>query len=918
MNATPIAEFAQYRFLRDSGGGVVTLPSQGSDEKCLLVLDCDRWALARLHIFEGAAVRGEKLAAFEEEMRRVSACRDERIARILTWGRDGEELFYADAMRDGEPLPTYLGRTGGVPLPIACGWVLGFLDLFAPGSAAFGSGPLPASVDQLTTMNFEVVRSRDGSARLVFSEFRGWTKPGGHVREHRLEWSLAQVFCSLVAGVPIRTFHRDSLPRNFDTLPPRIQEVVLTALDESHDSLAGFREGMRAGAAAEESGGSAIAAAPKRPLRDWLDHELQTAAPGQADRSLPATPEPYDEAYAIATHLRGGATNLQVLPGPSSIPREGWLNQHHDATRRPGRGRIHQLQVNYIEDLGPVTLVGEERVEGVDLDALVERSGPMDWPLVRRVAGRLQRALDALESQPGAGAVWWLPAENIFFLSGTRSLEASVALIGRKGPVAWEEFPLKFRLHQTVESLKRAVGLPAAVRELTRLPGRQHEAARRSAIALPLLWQLFTGTRFRWDEPVTTASLPGTLGGLFERTRLALVEDPTGLEDGLFPQFLAMEPVLEDSGPAEPVKPSTEPGDEGEAGDASPVPDPFDEVEALLSGQLYLGDLGLESPEPVRVEAGSAVETIPMPEDLPRRSPAALWVGITLAAIVAAAGTGFALSGWSARLGLFRSASGLSFTLPEFRAAPVTLDEVAKPALSELLLAEGSPQSLRLLPMMKRIDLESVTREVEPWLRHLHARGNDQAARVMGLLSLALSQPDGTAAGWFLEAARKGDAESAYRYAALLWDPAAKSVTDSEALRLLESAAEAGHAGAQQLFSLTKAQAGDGEAAYRWMRQAAEQGWRPAVYELGILLAGGTGTKVDRAGAADHFRRAAEQGDERAMYDYGRCLAEGFGMPANFTEAVRWVRLASAAGHGGALRWLLDRGLETGAGPAQE
>ncbi len=907
MKSAPIAEFAQYRFLRDSGGGVVTLPTQGGDEKTLLVLDCDRWALARLHIFEGAAVRAEKLEAFEEEMRRVAAYRDDRIARILSWGRDGEELFYADPMRDGEPLPVYLGRSGGVPLALACRWILDFIELFAPESTAAGDAAIPASVEQLTTMNFEVVRTREGVSRLVFSEFRGWTKPGARVREHRLEGNLAQVFCSLVAGVPIRTFHRDSLPRNFDTLPSRMQEVVIDALEEQGDTLATFREVMRQGAANDEE----VGASPKLPLRDWLDRELQAAAPGRIDRCLPGSIEPFEEAYAISTLLRGGSANLQVLPGPASIPREGWLNQHHDATRRPGRGRIHQLQVNYIEDLGAVTLVGEERVEGVDLAALVERSGPIDWEVAQRLAARLQRSLDVLESQPGAGAVWWLPAENILLVSGTRSLEASVALIGRKGPSAWEEFPLKFRLHQTVASLMQSVGLPAVVRELTRQPGRQHQAARRSAIALPLLWRIFTGTPFRWDEPVPAMILPAGLADLLEDARQHLTDDPCGIEIDLFERFIGMEKPAESA-------PITEPGSSPEAESVAGAVPAYDEVEALLSGSLYEGELGLESEAPAQLAvAGIPIAPGGAPEgiEVRRRSSPLLWTGIVVAAIVAAAATGFALSGWNGRMGLFRSAGEMTFTLPEFRAVPVTLDDVAKPALSEVLLEEGSPQSLRLLPMMKRIDQDSVTREVEPWLRHLLARGQVKGARVMGLLTLALAQPDQTAAGWFLEGARKGDAESSYRYAALLWDPARRALPDVEAANLLATAATSGHPGAQELHALLRAAAGDDAGAFAAMQRAAAQDWLPAIYQLGILHALGRGTPVDREAAADHFRRAAERGDERAMYDYGRCLAEGFGVDTNFTEGVRWVRLASAAGHGGALRWLLDRSLEPGTRP---
>jgi len=41
---------------------------------------------------------------------------------------------------------------------------------------------------------------------------------------------LAQVFCSLVGGIPLREFRSDSLPRNFDELEVRIRNVILDAL----------------------------------------------------------------------------------------------------------------------------------------------------------------------------------------------------------------------------------------------------------------------------------------------------------------------------------------------------------------------------------------------------------------------------------------------------------------------------------------------------------------------------------------------------------------------------------------------------------------------------------------------------------------------------------------------------------------
>ena len=154
MKIPAISEFAQYRFVRDARGNVINLPSQGVDERILLVLDCERWGLARLHIFEGAAARKDKLEAFQAELQQIAEIRSDHVSRLVSWGRDAEELFYADEMQDGEPLTTYLGRTGRVPVPVASEWILQLLTCFE------SLDRLPPSLERFSTLNFEVVMNR--------------------------------------------------------------------------------------------------------------------------------------------------------------------------------------------------------------------------------------------------------------------------------------------------------------------------------------------------------------------------------------------------------------------------------------------------------------------------------------------------------------------------------------------------------------------------------------------------------------------------------------------------------------------------------------------------------------------------------------------------------------------------------------
>ena len=893
------AEFAQFRFVRDGKGNVVTLPCVGSEERILLVLDCERWGLARLHIFEEAAARADKREAFEEEMQAVSGWESESVSRLYSWGRDGEELFYADAMRDGEPLPEYLGRSGKVPVATAARWIGTFIEHVAARES------LPASMDRFTTLNFEVVRDRRDGVDLVFSEFNGWTRPGARVREHRREWNLVQVFCSLVGGVPVRTFHPDSLPRNFEELPARLREVILAILaEDGRDRLSGLREVLQGIGQTEEE----AVASPRMPLREWLARELTEVFPGEVDRSLPETFPGRREAYAIPTRIRGTATNLQILPGADSLPREGWLNQHHDSTRRPGRGLIHQLQVGFLEDAGPITLVGEERIDGIDLAALLARTGPLDFETVRGISVRLEEALDTLERRTAACGVWWLPPENVLMLAGTRSVSGAAGFFDRKGSAAWVETPLKFRLHQTLPALLDGIDLPARVRELSRLPGKSFEEVRRSVVALPLLWTLLTGATFSWRRRAEHALVPASLSERFEQFRRALVEEPEGLEESFFRCFARFEPADDPS-----VAPTVEHLLCG--GDAE-IDQAIEEVAHRLDDSLFQGEFALAAssgpPLAVGDPAPAASDAVPSgvgdeTGSRSRRGPFAYAFWTALAAVIAAALLGLALHEWTIREGPYEKGGVVELALPDFLLLHEGMKERARDELSSYLLSENSPQSLRLLPLVERIDGGILHREIEPWLRHLGAKGDPAALRIMGLLAQAHGDSTETVMGWYLEGARKGDPESCYRYAAVSWDPAGKRFPDPECEGFLRRAVVAGHSGAGELLAHFLAAGGDSAGAFDAMEASASAGWVPGIYQAGLFIAAGNGCPPDPGKGVALLRKAAELGEVRAMYDFGRCLDHGFGVSVSHPEAIRWMRLAAGRGHGAALRWLLDR-----------
>ncbi len=897
MDHASDAEFAPYRFVRAASGEPVELPAGGPDATTRLVLDGERWGLARLHRLAEAARREGAPEAFEEEMRYRSECGAGLVNSVLAWGRRGEELFYVDAMRDGEPLPAYLARVGGVSLPVASRWILGLIGCFDEAA------PPPRLARSLSTAGFEAVRGRRGRVDLVLSGFCGGQRCAAPGEEGGLERSLAGLFLDLVGG-----------EAGLGSLPSAIGDAVLGLLSGEGGGPTALREAMALGGGTGEES----VPLPRMPWREWLRRELESA--GSPEHRLPEWPAPDDDPYAISATVRGRATHLHPLPGPASLPRGGWLEQHHDATRRPGRSGVSQLPVTWIEDLPAITLVGEARVEGVDLAALLERLGPLDLETTALLGERIDSALAALEGRAGACPVWWLPPENVLLLTGSRSLSESAEWFGRQGRGAWSGAPLKLRLHQTSSSLVDGIGLPAKLRGL--LAGEASEALRRWVLALPLLWQMLSGRRFRWEQAIQQDRLPAAVLARFEACRRTLLEVPETVVGNLFRDF-ARWPLAETAVLAGAEASGAEEGDGPAAGEASGaavaveaagIAAPRAEASAR---EAAVRETAGETPEdeakgrPPTPHGGRAVaERLAFGGEGSRRGDSPFpWLWIGVAAAVLAAMTGHALSGWSEDLGPFRPADGPAFVLPAPESASPAPGEPAK-ALGDYLLAEGSVRSLRLLPKLEDLDHAVARGDFESWLGRLSSEGDPVAARVMGVLALAFGEANGRPAeAWFREAARRGDSDSCHRLAALVWDVRRGSPSDPEAVELLRQAAASGHPASRELLAQHLIAEGDPVAAFETMGRAAAQGRASAVHRLGVLQAGGLGCPADPTHAAAQFRRAAELGDERAMHDYALCLAGGFGLPAHFPEALRWMRLASARGHVPAQRWLRGRGL---------
>ena len=80
------------------------------------------------------------------------------------------------------------------------------------------------------------------------------------------------------------------------------------------------------------------------------------------------------------------------------------------------------------------------------------------------------------------------------------------------------------------------------------------------------------------------------------------------------------------------------------------------------------------------------------------------------------------------------------------------------------------------------------------------------------------------------------------------------------------------------------------------IRARAEQGDASAQVNLGVMYADGEGVPQDYSEAVRWYRLAAEQGDADAQFNLGIMYANGEGVPQDYSEAMRWFQLAAEQG----------------------
>ena len=82
----------------------------------------------------------------------------------------------------------------------------------------------------------------------------------------------------------------------------------------------------------------------------------------------------------------------------------------------------------------------------------------------------------------------------------------------------------------------------------------------------------------------------------------------------------------------------------------------------------------------------------------------------------------------------------------------------------------------------------------------------------------------------------------------------------------------------------------------RYIRSAAEHGFKAAQIVWGQMLLDGRGVRPDRAAAYRWFSRAASIGSPDGLNMVGRCHELGWGVPVDHVEAARWFRRAAEKG----------------------
>ncbi len=107
----------------------------------------------------------------------------------------------------------------------------------------------------------------------------------------------------------------------------------------------------------------------------------------------------------------------------------------------------------------------------------------------------------------------------------------------------------------------------------------------------------------------------------------------------------------------------------------------------------------------------------------------------------------------------------------------------------------------------------------------------------------------------------------------------------------------AGEAGADTTTKAASRRAPHLASAVEWLTRAAELGHADAQYELGQMHAQGLGTAQDFERALHCYQQAAEQGHDKAQFNLGFLHAHGQGVAQDYVKAYEWYAISDASGY---------------------
>ena len=136
--------------------------------------------------------------------------------------------------------------------------------------------------------------------------------------------------------------------------------------------------------------------------------------------------------------------------------------------------------------------------------------------------------------------------------------------------------------------------------------------------------------------------------------------------------------------------------------------------------------------------------------------------------------------------------------------------------------------------------------------------------------------------------------------------PGSAAQTDKSAVRPLDDGRRPHPSALERTFDLGLNAYGhhDYQAAFKHFSEAAEAGYAPSQYALGVMYQRGQGVEESASRAAAWFEKAARQGHASAQFALAKAYLSGRGAPKDSKKGNSWLEKAAAQGHEGAKKLL--------------